>query len=247
MNNSMTQLSIIIPAYNEEPRLANTLDQVCAYLSSQSYTFEVLVVENGSQDRTLEIAQEYAARFTFVRAIHENARGKGLAVRRGMLEATGRYRFMCDADLSMPIDELYRFLPSESNGADIVIGSREAVGAQRFNEPASRHIGGRLINYSIQVLALPGLHDTQCGFKLFTAQVAEDLFTVQTLAGWAFDVEVLYVARRRGYTIKEIGIPWHYFDHSHVSPVRDAFRMVLDILKIRWNSLRGRYAKKPPN
>lgn len=246
MNSSMKHLSIIIPAYNEEHRLAKTLEQVCTYLSGQAYSYEVLVVENGSRDRTLEIAREFAAQHPFIRAIHEDARGKGLAVRRGMLEATGKFRFMCDADLSMPIEELSRFLPPESTGADIVIGSREAVGAQRFDEPASRHVGGRLINYSIQLLALPGLHDTQCGFKLFSAQAAEDLFSVQTLAGWAFDVEILFVARRRGYKIKEIGIPWHYFDHSHVSPVRDAIRMVLDILKIRWNSLRGMYAKKRP-
>ncbi len=244
MTDLMKYLSIIIPAYNEEPRLPKTLDQICAYLAGQDYTYEVIVVENGSQDRTLQIAQEYAERHAFIRAIHEDGRGKGLAVRRGMLEANGQYRFMCDADLSMPIEELSRFLPPESTGADIVIGSREAAGAQRFDEPAKRHIGGRLVNYSIQLLALPGLHDTQCGFKLFTATAAEDLFSVQTLTGWSFDIELLFVGRRRGYTIKEIGIPWQYFAYSHVSPVKDAFRMVLDILKIWRNHLRGDYAPK---
>lgn len=241
MNDFTKYLSIIIPAYNEEPRLPKTLDKVRAYLSAQSYTYEVIVVDNGSQDRTLEIAQDFAARYPFIRTIKEESRGKGLAVRRGMLEASGEYRFMCDADLSMPIEEIYRFLPPEVSEADIVIGSREAAGAQRFDEPSSRHIGGRLVNYMIQLLALPGLHDTQCGFKLFSAAAAEDLFSVQTLLGWSFDIELLFVARRRGYTIKEIGIPWQYFAYSHVSPVKDAFRMVLDILKIWMNSLRGAY------
>lgn len=244
MSGPKIHLSIIIPAYNEETRLPSSLDRICAYLETQSYPYEVIVVENGSQDRTLEIAQAYAERYPFIWAIHEEGRGKGLAIRRGMLLAKGEYRFMCDADLSMPIEELARFLPPQNSGAEIVIGSREAPGAQRFDEPASRHVGGRLINFAIQFLALPGLHDTQCGFKLFTAQTAEDLFRIQTLGGWSFDIELLFVARRRGYTIKEIGIPWKYFAFSHVSPFRDAIRMVLDILKIRINALLGVYSPK---
>lgn len=244
MSDPILHLSIIIPAYNEETRLPQTLDQVCAYLSEQNYTYEVIIVENGSQDRTFEIAQNYAKRYPYIWAIHEDGRGKGLAIRRGMLLAKGEYRFMCDADLSMPIEELSRFLTSQESGADIVIGSREATGAQRFDEPTSRHVGGRLVNYAIQLLALPGLHDTQCGFKLFTASAAEDLFSVQTLTGWSFDIELLFVARRRDYTIKEIGIPWKYFAFSHVSPIRDAIRMILDILIIRGNSLFGVYTPK---
>lgn len=243
MSEPTIHLTIIIPAYNEETRLPKTLDAVCNYLSRQDYTYEVIVVENGSTDRTLEIAREYQKKYPFVWAIHEDQSGKGLAIRRGMLLAKGDYRFMCDADLSMPIEELSRFMAPENSEADIVIGSREAAGAQRFDEPASRHIGGRLVNYAIQLLALPGLHDTQCGFKLFTAESAEDLFCVQTLSGWSFDIELLFVARRRGYTIKEIGVPWKYFAFSHVSPVKDAIRMILDIVKIRSNSLFGVYAK----
>ena len=245
MSETSIYLSIIVPAYNEEARLPSTLEQICAYLSTQSYTYEVIVVENNSQDRTLEIAKEFAKRYPFILAIHENSRGKGLAIQRGMLLAKGKYRFMCDADLSMPIEELPRFLSPDMSTADIVIGSREAAGAQRFDEPTSRHLGGRLINYVIQLLALPGLQDTQCGFKLFTAEVAEDLFSVQTLMGWSFDIELLFVARRRGYNIKEIGIPWKYYAFSHVSPIRDAVRMVLDILKIHGNSLMGVYKRKP--
>ncbi|MGD2026642.1 MAG: glycosyltransferase family 2 protein [Anaerolineales bacterium] len=245
MNPQSITLSIIIPAYNEEQRLSSTLEQVAEFVQTQTYACEVLVVENGSTDRTLDIAREYAARFPFIRAIHEDGRGKGLAVRRGMLEASGGYRFMCDADLSMPVEEIARFIPPAANGADIVIGSREAEGAQRFDEPESRHIGGRLVNGFIRLLALPGLHDTQCGFKLFTARAAEDLFAAQTLMGWSFDIEILFIARRRGNTIKEIGIPWHYSEFSHVSPVKDALRMAWDILAMWVNYLRGVYQPAP--
>jgi len=234
-------LSIIIPAYNEEMRLTDTLEKTAAYLIAQPFSCEVLVVENGSTDRTLEIAQAFAARFPFMIALHEEGRGKGLAVKRGMLEASGEYRFMCDADLSMPIEEVVRFLPPKTNGADIVIGSREAPGAKRYNEPNTRHIGGRLVNLVIRVLALPGLHDTQCGFKLFSAEPARELFSRQTMAGWSFDIELLFIARRRGYVIKEIGIPWYYSDYSHVEPVKDALRMLADIGKMWINAARGRY------
>jgi len=234
-------LSIIIPAYNEEMRLPDTLEKTTAFLETQAYTYEVLVIENGSTDRTLEIAKSFAGRFPFVTAVHEEGRGKGLAVKRGMLEAHGEYRFMCDADLSMPIEEVGRFLPPQATGADIVIGSREAPGARRYNEPNSRHIGGRLINLVIRVLALPGLHDTQCGFKLFRAEAAQALFSRQTMTGWSFDIELLFIARRHGFKIKEIGIPWYYSDYSHVSPVKDALRMVADILKMWINAARGRY------
>lgn len=234
-------LSIIIPAYNEEMRLTDTLEQTAAFLLDQPFSYEVLVVENGSTDRTLEIAQAFAARFPFIIALHEEGRGKGLAVKRGMLEASGEYRFMCDADLSMPIEEVVRFLPPQTNEAEIVIGSREAPGATRYNEPNTRHIGGRLVNLVIRVLALPGLHDTQCGFKMFCAEPAYELFSRQTMTGWSFDIELLFIARRHGYTIKEIGIPWYYSDYSHVDPVKDALRMLADIGKMWINAVRGCY------
>ena len=233
-------LSVIVPAYNEEPRLPGTLDQIATYLQTQSYTFEVIVVENGSTDATYQIAESYAARYPQFSVIKEEGRGKGLAVRTGMLAARGEYRFMCDADLSMPIEEIDHFLPPQ-NDAAVVIGSREADGAVRYNEPEHRHWGGRLVNFLIRLLALPGLRDTQCGFKSFSAQAAEDLFASQTLTGWSFDIEILFIARRRGYIIKEIGIPWYYYDNSHVSPVKDAFNMLIDIFKIWGNTLRGVY------
>jgi dolichyl-phosphate beta-glucosyltransferase len=234
-------LSIIIPAHNEENRLPRSLEQVFAFLADQSYQAEVLVIENGSLDRTLEIAQGFTKRFKNLRVIHEAGRGKGLAVRRGMLEAQGEYRFMCDADLSMPIEEVNNFLPPNLSGFDIAIGSREVSGAVRYNEPFYRHFGGRFINYLIRVLILPQLQDTQCGFKCFRAEVAEDLFGRQLLNGWSFDVEVLYLAERAGYKIAEIPVNWYYRTESKVSALPDAMRMIGDIFQIRANMRHGLY------
>lgn len=236
-------LSIVIPAHNEERRLPATLAQALAFLEDQPYSSEVLIVENGSQDRTLEIANSFAAQHPMFRVLQETRRGKGLAVRRGILEAHGEFRFMCDADFSMPISEVNRFLPPALEGADVAIGSREAPGAVRYNEPTYRHLGGRLINTMIRLMILPGLQDTQCGFKCFRAAAAEDLFTCQTLPGWSFDIEILYIARQRGYRIAELPIPWYFNPESKLNAVQDAFQMTLDILSIRINALRGQYRR----
>jgi dolichyl-phosphate beta-glucosyltransferase len=167
------------------------------------------------------------------------------AVRRGVLEAHGEYRFICDADLSMPIDELGKFLPPVLNDFDIAIGSREAPGAVRYNEPPYRHWGGRAINLIIRLLILPGLHDTQCGFKCFRAEVAEKLFRQQKLMGWSFDIELLYLARRKRMSIKEIPVQWYFDPDSKVRAVRDALRMISDIFRIHINALSGRYDFNP--
>lgn len=233
-------LSIIIPAHNEENRLPQTLEQVFAFLKLQSYTSEVLVVENGSTDRTFEVATEYSRAHPSLRVVREEQPGKGRAVRRGMLEARGQYRFMCDADLSMSIDQLNHFLPPAAQ-TDIGIASREARGAVREHEPLYRHIGGRAINITIRLLILPGLNDTQCGFKCFTAEAAEKIFPHQTLSGWSFDIEILYLARRLGLTVREIPIRWRFDAATKLSAVPDALRMVRDIFRIHANALRGRY------
>lgn len=234
-------LSIIIPAYNEEQRLPSTLKQVISFLSAQSYSAEVLVIENGSQDKTLEVACSYAEHHAQLRVIQETKRGKGLAVRRGMLEARGDFRFMCDADLSMPIAEINRFLPPLQDNYEIAIASREAPGAIRYNEPTYRHLVGRVFNTMIRVLALPDLQDTQCGFKCFRADIAKNVFSQQTLTGWSFDVEVLFIARKRGYRILELPIQWYFNPQSHVSVIKDSLSMAFDIFKIRLNSIRGLY------
>lgn len=234
-------LSIVIPAHNEESRLPEALGKIFAFFETQSYAAEVVVVENGSQDRTLQIAQDYAQRCPNLFVFHEDQRGKGLAVKRGMLEAHGEYRFICDADLSMPIEQVNRFLPPNLPQVDVAIGSREAPGAVRYNEPAYRHFIGRGFNTLVRLLALPGLQDTQCGFKCFRAAVAEEIFPLQTLGGMSFDVEVLFAARRRGYQILEVPIDWYFNADSRVRLWQDSSRMAADLFAIRRNALRGLY------
>jgi glycosyltransferase involved in cell wall biosynthesis len=221
--------------------LPSTLRQLAGFLEAQPYSSEVLVVENGSQDRTLAIAQEFIREMPRLRVLKEEERGKGRAVQRGMLEARGDYRFMCDADFSMPVDQINRFLPPAIRGVDIAMASREAPGAVRYNEPPYRHFVGRIFNGLIRLIALPGLQDTQCGFKCFRGPAAEDLFRRQTISGWSFDVEVLFVARLLDYKILELPIPWYFNPDSKVSVLRDSTRMALDLFKIRLKALRGVY------
>ena len=238
-------LSIIIPAYNEEKRLPDTLEQVFSFCAQVDYTCEILVVENGSTDRTYNIARNYADRHPDLKVMCENKAGKGRAVKRGMLTAKGEFCFMCDADLSMPTGEITRFIPPLQGGYEVAIASREAPGAMRYNEPEYRHLGGRFINAIIRILALPGLHDTQCGYKCFRREIAADLFSHQTITGWSFDIELLYIARLRGYRITEIPIPWYFNPESKVKVIRDAIRMIMDICIIRINAARGVYEDRP--
>ncbi len=233
-------LSIIIPAYNEASRLPQTLEQVFDFLRNEKYSVEVIVVENGSSDNTYELAQNLTAKYANLRVLHNESAGKGEAVKRGMLEARGEYRIFCDADFSMPITEIPRFIPPNLE-TDIVIASREVDGAIRYNEPEFRHFTGRVFNLLIRLLALPKLHDTQCGFKGFRAEIAEDLFNYQSIEGWAFDVEILYIAKMRGYEVTELPIPWYYNEESKISVLRDSARMFFDLLQIRINAWQGLY------
>ncbi len=239
-------LSIIIPAYNEERRLPGTLTQILAYLSSQPYSAEIIVVENGSTDDTAGVVQRFMVAHPNVRLIRSKERGKGIATRFGMLSARGQFCFMCDADLSMPITELAKFLPPALDGYDVAIGSREVPGAHRYGEPVYRHLMGRVYAAIVKLLALPGFEDTQCGFKSFRHEVAQDLFSSQSMQGWGFDPELLYIARKRRYRIVEVPIEWYYNPDSRVRPVKDAFQMVRDLLRIRWNDFRGGYDHRRP-
>jgi len=235
-------LSVIIPAHNEETRLRESLQKIFAFLDQQAFSSEVLVVENGSSDRTLEIAREAAEEQDKLRVFQELRRGKGLAVRRGMLEARGAYRFFCDADLSMPIDEVVKFLPSpERPDVEVAIASREAPGSVVHNRRAHRGLTGKAFNLIVRLLLLPGLRDTQCGFKCFRADVAECIFSRQVINSMAFDVELLYIARRKGYRILEIPITLYLDTDSRVRLFRDSARMAMDLLAIRRNWRRGVY------
>ena len=233
--------SIIIPAYNEENRLPGTLEQLFRFLEKQPFASEIIVVENGSNDRTFEIAQKFANGQKNVHVLHNEQRGKGKAIQRGVLAASGEYIFLCDADLSMPVEEIRKFIPPQLENFDIAIASREAPGSVRYNEPYYRHFTGRVFNTLIRLLVLPSLQDTQCGFKCIRAKVARDIFPYQTLTGWAFDVELLYIARHHGYQIAEIPIHWYFNADSKISVFRDSLRMFLDLLRIRRNALLGLY------
>ncbi len=250
-------LSVVIPAYNEEKRLPRTLARVQEYLASRSYPSEILVVDDGSSDATGEVATSFGKTHPGVRLVSSEHRGKGFAVRRGMLEAQGHVVLFSDADLSTPIEELEKLMPWFERGYDIVIGSREGSGAQRIKEPFYRHFMGRVFNLLVRLLAVPGIQDTQCGFKAFRDDAARDVFGRVQLYGdeaprikngmvTAFDVEVLFIGRKLHYRIKEIPVQWRYGTETKVNPFKDSWRNFHDVLTVRWNDLRGRYKGQPP-
>jgi len=234
-------LSVVIPAYNEEKRIAESLSKAKQYLGVQKYIWEVIVVDDGSQDGTAAMVEDFSRQHSTIHLIRAPHRGKGATVREGMLAARGEYRFMCDADLSMPIEQIDRFLPPRLTDFDVAIGSREAVDSQRIDEPQMRHLMGRLYNYWIRLAAVPAIQDTQCGFKCFRGSVAEELFRLQRLPGWAFDGEILFLALRRKMRIVEVAIDWFYREESKINRLGDSYRMFRDVLKIRWNHMLGRY------
>ncbi len=236
-------LSIVIPAYNEETRLQNTLPQVAKFLTMQPYKAEVVVVDDGSVDRTAEVVEQIARQYSCIRLIRATHGGKGHAVKTGMLQINSEYAFLCDADLAMPITELPKFLPPLQNGYQVAIGSREGQGAVRYNEPFYRHLMGRVFNWLVKTMAVPGFEDTQCGFKCFHHSVRSDLFSHQTINGFGFDVEVLYIALKRGYRIIEVPIDWYYQTESKVHPIRDTLRMIRDIMAVRRNDRLSLYQK----
>lgn len=235
------RLSLIIPAYNEENRLPESLAQIAAFVEAQDYPIEVIVVNNNSRDATPQIAEAFASEHPYARVLHEPRQGKGAAVRTGMLAGKGDYLFICDADLSMPIEEVNKFMPPVRDGYDVAIASREVPGSRRIGEPEYRHFMGRVFNFIVRVLAIPRIHDTQCGFKVFRRDVAEEVFRLQTIDGWAFDVEVLFIALKRGYKLIEVPITWYYREQSRVHPIRDSINMLIEVLRVRWNGWRGLY------
>ena len=234
-------LSVVIPAFNEEARIAQTLREVLAAFDRLALDADVLVVDDGSGDRTAAIVEDAVQRDPRVRLVRAAHAGKGAAVRRGMLEARGAWRFLADADLAMPISELPHFLDVSRTAADdILVGSREARGATRVAEPWRRHVIGRVFNWMVKLLVLRGIDDTQCGFKLFSGRAAATLFPLQRLDGFGFDVEILFLARRAGFGIREIPVTWIYGHESKVGLVSGA-RGFLEILAVRWHQLRGAY------
>lgn len=244
-------LSIIIPAYNEERRLPPTLQKIADFLRQQPYSAEVIVVENGSTDRTGDVVEQFcvtsvspADRFR-VRLLHSTP-GKGAAVKQGMLNARGEFLIMSDADLAVPIEEVSKFLPPalDPRSFDVAIASREGPGAVRYDEPFHRHVMGRVFNFLVRTLAVPGVQDTQCGFKCFTRDAALFLFPLQRIDGWGFDVEILHIAARHGLRMVEVPVHWHYGQNSRIRPLQNTISMVTELLHIRTNGRRGYYEKQ---
>ncbi len=233
----MTALSVVIPAYDEAARLTPTLVRVREWFLRSGLEYEVIVVDDGSRDATSDVARAGGA----VVLRHEPNRGKGYAVRRGMLAARGERRLFCDADLSTPIEELPTLMDALARGFDVAIASRAVAGARvEVHQPAYREAMGRLFNVLVQGLLLPGLSDTQCGFKLFTARAAEEAFAPCRLDGFCFDVEALYVARRRGLRIAEVPVVWRNDTASRVS-LGGGSAAFVDLVRIRLAALRGAY------
>lgn len=242
---SAPYLSIIIPALNEAGRLPSTLERLHEYLRRQEYTWEIIVVSNGSTDGTEDVVRRAAEHIPNLELVSLRQRGKGVASRFGALRSRGEIVFLCDADLSMPPENLSRFIEAMAD-ADIVAGSREAPGAVRYHEPRYRHVMGRVFNTLVRVLAVPGIHDTQCGFKAFRRQAADELFDRQMITGFGFDVELLYLARKYGYRTRELGIEWYFSDDTRVRAGADTLNMLGELLMIRYRDLIGRYRRTLP-
>lgn len=229
-------LSIIIPAYNEAGRLGPTLDRVLGWIAQRGIDAEILVVDDGSKDGTVALVEAHPAcdgqRLRCIR--NGQNRGKGYSVGHGVRVALGQRILFSDADLSTPIEEYDRLAPHLERGVDIAIGSRALAGADiRKHQPFYREFMGRTFNRFVQTLVFPGIRDTQCGFKLFTADAAHRCFELRHIDGFAFDVEVLYIARRLGLLVAEVPIVWENDDASRVSPIRHSMQMFRDIMRIR--------------
>lgn len=240
----MVKYSIIIPAYNEGARLGSTLDRVLAYVSAERWDAEVIVVNDGSTDTTANLVVSYAQRNPVLRLLENPGnRGKGFSVRNGMLNSKGELLLFSDADLSSPIDEAPKLFAAIASGADVAIGSRWLdPKLQTHRQSLLRQFYGRLFNLVLRILLGLKFKDTQCGFKAFTRDAAMKIFPQQRIERWGFDPELLYLARRSGLKVKEVGVVWSHVEGTRISPLRDGIRMFGEALKVRWNALSGKYA-----
>ena len=241
---SRLKYSIIIPAYNERLRIAEGLDKVLAYLREQRLDAEIIVVNDGSRDETPDIVRKYMEKHPQIRLLENPGnRGKGYAVRHGMLEALGDVRLLTDTDLSAPIYESQKLFAAIEQGADVAVGSRwQRPGMQTRRQPWYRQITGRIFNGLNRLFLGLRLKDTQCGFKAFTRTAALSIFPTTQVDRWGWDPEVLFLANRLGLRVAEIPVEWAHDDRSKINPIRDGFSIVFDMMRVRWFHLKGAYA-----
>lgn len=254
MMSNKPYLSVVIPSYNELENLKNNiLEEVVAYLKKQTYTWEVILTDDGSEDGTIKKLHQFASKHPQVRVLENIHAGKGPTVKAGMLAAKGEWRLFTDFDQSTPLAEIEKLWSRARQDYEVIIGSREMVGSIRDEEPWYRHLMGRGFNILVQILAIPGILDTQCGFKLFSAPATEVLFNGLYVYGQqkqrgdaftgAFDVELLFLAKKYHLNISEVPIEWHHHETDRVDPIKDSLRMLRDIIQIRIADFKGKYKK----
>ncbi len=225
-------LSVVIPAYNEENRLEKTLGKIRDYLSSAGYSFEIIVIDDGSKDKTALIIEKFN---NIILLKNEKNYGKGYSVKRGMLKALFDYVLFTDADLSTPIEEVEKLLYHLKNNTDIAIGSRALKESKIVSHQKKvREGAGKLFNVLVRCLLLPGIYDTQCGFKCFKKEVAKDIFSKTKIGGFSFDVEALYIAKKLGYNIKEVPVVWENSLPSRVNILKHPLQMILELVIIKY-------------
>jgi dolichyl-phosphate beta-glucosyltransferase len=240
--------SIVIPAYNESARLGATLERVLAYVHAQGWNAEVIVVNDGSRDTTAEIVKSFAAKNPILRLVENPGnRGKGYSVRNGMLNARGEILLFSDADLSSPIEEAPKLLAALEQGADIAIGSRWLRSeTQTQRQPLHRQLFGRIFNLLLHLTLGLKFKDTQCGFKAFKQPAARAIFPLQKIERWGFDPEILFLARKFGFKVKEIPVVWGHSGGTRINPLVDGARMFQEMLRVRWYDLTGKYNATAP-
>jgi glycosyltransferase involved in cell wall biosynthesis len=241
--NTSYRISIVIPAYNEAPRLGPTLDRVLDFVRKQGWDAEVIVVDDGSRDGTADIVRGYAQNNEIVRLLQNPGnRGKGYSVRNGVMNANGRIILFTDADLSSPIEEAPKLLEVIESGADVAIGSRWMRSElQTRRQSVARQVLGRVFNLLLRVVLRLDFKDTQCGFKAFRRNAARALFPLQKIERWGFDPEILFLADRAGFRVVEVPVRWGHDSGTRISPIADGSRMVGEMLRIRWYSMAGKY------
>jgi len=236
--------SVVIPAYNEEARIISSLEKLLTYVKVQGWRSEIIVVDDGSGDRTSEIVRSFATDNREIRLLKNSRnRGKGYSVRRGMLSAEGEVLLFTDADLSSPIEEIVKLLEAIRHGADIAIGSRWLRSSlQTQRQSLRRQVLGRAFNLLPRFLLGLNYKDTQCGFKAFTRRAAIAIFPLQKIEGWGFDPEVLFLGKRAGFKVIEVPVAWAHSEGTRIRPFVDGVRMAWEMVKIRWNASTGEYA-----